>query len=98
MAARRDLAAGRVTSARQLDLIGLDLNADYAAIYASQPWIYALVNKVTRNIARLPLAPSARTRDVHREPLPRTHPLPALLSRPFPRGSRSGSSSRPSGR
>jgi HK97 family phage portal protein len=80
---------GRVTSARQLDLLGIDLKADYAAIYASQPWIYALVNKVTRNIARLPLrALREDPLTMHKEPLPRTHELPALISRPFPRGSK----------
>lgn len=79
---------GTVTSSRALELIGLDLNVDYASIYASQPWIYAVVNKVTRNIARLPLLPQREDpQTYYRERLPRTHPLPALLSRPFPRGS-----------
>lgn len=80
---------GRISSSKQLNFIGLDLAADYAGIYTSQPWIYALVNKMSRNIARLPL--KAEREDpltYHKERLPRTHELAALLSRPYPRGSK----------
>jgi HK97 family phage portal protein len=80
---------GLVSSSRQLELLGIDLNVDYASIYASQPWIHAIANKVTRNVARLPLvAQREDPQTYYRERLPRTHPLPALLSRPYPRGSR----------
>lgn len=75
-----------ITGNRSLDLIGINLNAEYAAIYAGQPWIYSLVNKVTRNIARLPLRSLREDPTTYqRTPLPRTHDLAALLSRPYPR-------------
>lgn len=75
-----------VTTTRSLDLIGAQLNAEYAAIYASQPWIFSIANKVIRNVARLPLQSLREDPvDYQRAPLPRTHPLPNLLSRPYPR-------------
>lgn len=76
------------SSSNALQLIGTGLNASYASIYASQPWIYSLVNKLARGIARLPaksysIDPATGERDRLRE-----HALPILLSRPYPRGSR----------
>jgi HK97 family phage portal protein len=82
-----------VAASKSVDLVGLDLAASYAQIYSSQPWIYATVNKLSRNIARLPLKgyredveTGSRTplRPAGQEP----HLLPNLLSRPYPRGSR----------
>lgn len=78
-----------VNTQRSIDLIGLDMKAEYGSIYASQPWIYSLVNKVTRNVARLRLDSLREDpASYYRERLPRTHPLADLLSRPYPRGSR----------
>jgi hypothetical protein len=78
---------------KTLDMIGLDIVASYAAIYGSQPWIFALVNKLTRNIARMPLR-TYRLDEADGSSTvlgKRDHPLPVLLSRPI-RAARSSSS------
>jgi HK97 family phage portal protein len=77
-----------VSSSKSMELVGLDLWSTYAALYTGQPWIYSLVNKMSRNIARLPLMTyGEEIEQGTRTPL-RAHPLALLLSRPYPRGSR----------
>lgn len=87
--------AGRprvVRGSRNLELLELDYAAAYAKIYASQPWVAAAVNKLSRGVARLPFKSYRDTPEGNPEYLrPRArpaHPLPVLLSRPYPRGSR----------
>jgi HK97 family phage portal protein len=81
-----------VSSTKGMDLLGLDITEAYGKIYAAQPWIYALVNKLSRNIARLPLKSYREDADPETEAAavlkPRDHALPALLKRPYPRGSK----------
>lgn len=68
-------------------LIGRDRYASYATLYATQPWLYAVVNKMARGIARLPLKTYRYLPGGDRERL-RTLGLAALLSAPHPNGSR----------
>jgi HK97 family phage portal protein len=82
----------RVTSSKAMDLIGLDISASYAAIYNSQPWVYATVNKLARNMSRLPLRSYREdgnngSRSELRRGGDEPHGLPNLLSRPYPQGS-----------
>jgi HK97 family phage portal protein len=80
----------RTVGARtSLELVGYDRWASYASVYASQPYIYALVNKLARGIARLPLATFEWVdQDLGTKRPARTSDLANLLDRPFPRGSR----------
>jgi HK97 family phage portal protein len=77
-----------LSSTKSMDLVGLDLWSTYAALYAGQPWVYALVNKLSRNIARLPLMTYGENVEQGTRTPQRAHPLALLLSRPYPRGSR----------
>jgi HK97 family phage portal protein len=60
----------------------------YTHIYKSQPWIFVLANKLARGIGRLPLKSYSLDLDTGERDRLRRHPLPILLSRPYPRGSR----------
>lgn len=72
-----------------LELVGLDILASYAAIYASQPYVYSLVNKLARGIGRLPIRTWEWIDEDANEKRPTsTSELARLLKRPFPRGSR----------
>ncbi len=71
---------------RSVDLIGLGSSSAYAEIYATQPWIYVLVNKISRAIARLPIV--VRATETNEELA--VHPLAALIRKPNPRTSRFG--------
>lgn len=62
-----------------------DVLASYAHIYCSQPTVAAVVNKLCRQIATLPLKAYRRADDNRRERLPGDHPLSVLLRRPLPR-------------
>jgi len=56
----------------------------YQDIYEQQVWVYTTVNKLARQIARLPLKVYRRRDDGERERL-RDHPLAVLLSKPMER-------------
>lgn len=95
VAAKSNPLAGRprvVRGGRNLDLLELDYSEAYAKIYASQPWVAAAVNKLARGVARLPAKSYRDTDEGNPEYLrPRAapaHPLPVLLSRPYPRANR----------
>lgn len=79
---------------RSLRVDSVAWNETYAKIYAGQPWVYAVVNKLSRGVARLPLKSYRRDDAGAIQYLRPTdgdaHPLPVLLSRPYPRGSRFG--------
>lgn len=81
----------QIGSQKTVDLVGLDLQANYAQIYNSQPWIYATVNKLARGISRLPLRAYREDGESGSRTLLRPnqeHPLERLLSRPYPKGTR----------
>lgn len=78
------------TSRRQLDSTILGFGEQYAKLYSEQPWIFAVVNKLSRGVARLPLKSYLREGDETEELGPRdapAHPLPVLLTTPHPKGS-----------
>jgi HK97 family phage portal protein len=60
----------------------------YQGLYEEQPWVYVTVNKLARQIARLPLKAyrlkEGTKNDGERERV-RDHPLPKLLKSPQPR-------------
>lgn len=60
-------------------------SATYAQMYARQPWVYAVVNKLVRGIGRLPLKGYGRDGDDRKRLT--TGPLAGLLDAPFERGS-----------
>lgn len=60
------------------------LLASYAAIYSTQPVVAAVINKLARQIATLPLK-VYRRRDANRRERVTDHPLARLLSSPLPR-------------
>lgn len=78
----------RYSSSRAVVFDALQLSATYAQIYGSQPYIFALVNKLARGVARLPLKQFNRAANDARERLDPAHPLRMLIEQPFPRGSR----------
>lgn len=80
-----------VRGGRSIDFPQLGLSEAYSRIYSSQPWVFALVNKLSRGVARLPLKSYLNIGDDREYLRPRDvepHPLPTLLHRPHPRGSR----------
>lgn len=81
----------RSGSRRSIDFIpgiGLDESATFARIYASQPWVYAVVNKLTRGVARLPLRSYEWTDEAAGEnEADRVSDLARLIQRPYPKGS-----------
>lgn len=58
----------------------------YADMYRRQPWVRTAIAKLNMQIARLPLKAYRMKPNGERERL-RDHPLPQLLSRPYPRAS-----------
>lgn len=76
----------RVSSRKSIDLVGLDVTSSYVEIYRTQPWIYALVNKLAFGIGRLPIETLAISEDGEKKTPIRAHPLATLLRRPHPRG------------
>lgn len=87
-----DARTTTVQGGRSISVDSLGLNETYSRIYATQPWVGAVVNKLARGLARIPLKSYRDLGEAEREYLrPRAtpaHPLPVLLSRPYPRGSR----------
>lgn len=67
-----------------IDLIGGP--ATFEALYRDQVWVFVVVNKLSRGIARLPLKTYVGAGD--RRERVRDHPLAQLLARPYPGGSR----------
>lgn len=67
-----------------IDLVA-DLTASYAAIYHSQPWVFAAVNKHARLIGMLPLKSYERNEQGDRERI-FAGQLPDLMRRPFGSG------------
>lgn len=79
----------RYSPSRSVDLVGLDRAVSYTKVYASQPWIFSLVNKLCRGIGRIPLR--AYEWENEDESLARAVPtsdLGRLVQRPYPRGTR----------
>jgi HK97 family phage portal protein len=75
------ITTGGVTLTDQMLMLGR--GTSYAAIYRSQPYVSAAVDKVAASAARLSLKTYQRTPDGGRNRL-RNHPLALLLARPFP--------------
>lgn len=67
-----------------LSLVGDGLTVSYARLYRTQLWVAIAVNKLMRQVSRLPLKAYRRTPD-GRERI-RTGRLAELLERPFPMG------------
>lgn len=61
--------------------------ATYEAMYRTQPWVYAVVNKQVYAIARLPLKTYVLGDNDQRERAERGNDLDRLIRRPFPRHS-----------
>lgn len=59
----------------------------YQQLYEEQPWISVVVNKINRQIVRLPLRVMRHLDDGEIEPVEREHELVQLLERPWPRAS-----------
>lgn len=70
-----------------VNLTGRDRVASYAGLYATQPWLHAIVNKLARGVGRLPLKAYRWLPGGDRERL-RTIGPAALLNNPYPNGSR----------
>ena len=68
-------------------LWSIDFHASYEGLYRTQPWVYVVVNKLARAIARLPLHTFTLDTDTGDRERIREGTLPALLHRPYPRGS-----------
>jgi HK97 family phage portal protein len=67
---------------RSIELIG-GTSLSYARIYRTQPWVYIVVNKLARGVARLPL--KTYLLDGNDREFVRDHPLARLIKRPNPR-------------
>jgi HK97 family phage portal protein len=66
-------------------MVGDGRAMSYTQLYREQVWIAVAVNKLTRQISRLPL--KVYTRDSQNNRVRQTeHPLAQLLEKPFPRG------------
>lgn len=63
-----------------------DKSISYASLYRKQPWVAIAVNKLARQVARLPLKVYRKDSQGDRERV-RDHPLVDLIERPWPRGS-----------
>lgn len=59
--------------------------ASYHALYEEQPWVATAVNKISRQIVRLPLRVYQDIGDGEVEPVAADHPLAVLLGAPWPR-------------
>lgn len=59
--------------------------ATYEAMYRSQPWVYAVVNKLVYGLARLPLKTYVYGDSGDRERAERGNDLDRLIRRPWPR-------------
>lgn len=57
---------------------------DFETVYRTQPMIFALVNTIAHQAARLPLRAYIGDPDGEYRPLPFDHPLPRLLRKPCP--------------
>lgn len=64
--------------------LGSEHSSSYARIYRTQPWVFIVVNKIARNIARIPLKAYERTDAEDGRKRIRDHELPRLLGRPTP--------------
>jgi HK97 family phage portal protein len=68
-----------------IELLGDGRTISYADLYRTHLWIAVVINKLSRQIARLPLKTYKRTGNGDPERL-RKGRLPSLLAHPFPRG------------
>lgn len=68
-------------------LTGDGLSATYEQVYKSQPFVYAIVQKLVYGIARNPLKVYEYLPDGESRSRVRAHPLAQLCRRPFTRGS-----------
>jgi HK97 family phage portal protein len=64
-----------------------DFRASYETLYRSQPWVYTVVNKLTRAIARLPLHVYALNEETGDRAVLREHALARTLRSPWTGGS-----------
>lgn len=71
---------------RSVDLVGFGSASAYADLYRSQPWVFVVVNKLARGIARIPL----RALTFETNETLEVHPLANLLRKPNPAMSRFG--------
>jgi HK97 family phage portal protein len=68
-----------------VSMVGDGQAVSYTQLYRTQPWVASMVNKLERQISRLPLKVYEKdSQNAHRRVV--EHPLADLLSRPFPRG------------
>jgi HK97 family phage portal protein len=71
-----------------MPLVGLDIRTTYAGLYRTQPWLQAVINKLSRGIGRLPLkAYTGEDSPEARERL-RNEGIARPLRAPYPQGSR----------
>jgi HK97 family phage portal protein len=70
----------------QVNLVGDGQAVSYTMLYRSQPWIAAAVNKLARQISRLPLKVYEKDSQNNNVRLPADHGLVKLLTQPFARG------------
>jgi HK97 family phage portal protein len=61
------------------------INKTYADLYATQPWLYTVINKLARGIGRLPLKAYSRNTASNNRFRLRNAPLVTLLNAPAPR-------------
>lgn len=59
--------------------------ATFEGMYRRQPWVHAVVNKLTKSIARLPLKTYELAADETSRTRTRAHPVARLLASPHPR-------------
>lgn len=77
---------GTIPQARAVPLLGGYAAVGYETLYRTQPWVYIVVNKLARGIARLPWGAFDISEEGNAE-RDLAGQLDALLNHPYPRGS-----------
>jgi len=76
-----------VVEDRTIDLVGTLGATAYETLYRTQPWVYTVVNKIAKALARLPLKAYELDEASGSRQRLREHPLASLLRTPWPGGS-----------
>ncbi len=88
------LSGGTITYSREVvedrnvELVGRLGATEYETMYRTQPWVFTVVNKISKALAKLPLKSYEIDEQTGNRNRLRDHPLPRLLASPWPGGSR----------
>ncbi len=77
-----------VVEDRNVELVGRLGATEYETMYRTQPWVFTVVNKISKALAKLPLKSYEIDEQTGNRNRLRDHPLPRLLASPWPGGSR----------